>query len=342
MFRFAHSYFLYLLILIPVFTVIAVVFLVWRKKALERFGEMAVIGQLMPEYAPGRLILKFILLMIAYAFLVIALADPQTGSKLEKVQRKGIDIMIALDVSNSMLAQDIKPDRLERSKQAISKLIDMLEGDRIGIVIFAGKAYMQLPITTDYSAAKLMLSTISNNSVPVQGTAIADAIELCMTAFNRTDRNRAIVIITDGEDHQGDVLEQTDAAVKKGVPVYTIGMGLPDGAPIPVYEGNVQVGYMKDRDGSTVMTKLDEAMLQRIAAVGNALYVRANNSETGLDKIFEEINKIQKSEIESKLYSDYEDRYQYFLLPGLFFLILEIFIFNRKNQWFSKFKPFGE
>jgi Ca-activated chloride channel family protein len=201
---------------------------------------------------------------------------------------------------------------------------------------------MQLPITTDYSAAKLMLSTISTNSVPVQGTAIADAIEMCMTAFNRTDRNRAIVIITDGEDHQGDVLEQTDAAVKKGVPVYTIGMGLPDGAPIPVYEGNVQVGYMKDRDGSTVMTKLDEAMLQRIAAVGNALYVRANNSEAGLDKIFEEINKIQKSEIESKLYSDYEDRYQYFLFPGLFFLILEIFIFNRKNQWFSKFKPFGQ
>jgi Ca-activated chloride channel homolog len=340
MFRFAHTYFLYLLILIPVFTVLLVVFLVWRKKALARFGDMAIIGQLMPEYSPGRLILKFILLMIAFVFLVIALADPQTGSKLEKVQRKGIDLMIALDVSNSMLAQDIKPDRLERSKQAISKLVDKLEGDRIGIVIFAGKAYTQLPITTDYAAAKLFLSAITTGSVPTQGTAIADAIELCTAAFNHADRNKAIIVITDGEDHQGDVLEQSDAAAKKGISIYTIGMGLPDGAPIPVYDGNVQVGYKKDRDGSTIMSKLDEAMLQRIASVGNGLYVRANNSESGIQKLFDEINKIQKSEIESRQYSDYEDRFQYFLFAGLFFLVFEIFIFNRKNQWFSKFKPF--
>ncbi len=342
MFRFAHLYYLYLLALIPVFTVLLVLYIVWRKKALNRFGEMSVIGQLMPEYSPGRLVLKFILLMFAFAFLVVALADPQTGSKMEKVQRKGIDLMIALDVSNSMLAQDIKPDRLERSKQAISKLIDKLEGDRIGIVVFAGKAYTQLPITTDYSAAKLFLSAINTGSVSTQGTAIADAIESCMSAFNHAERNRAIIIITDGEDHQGDVLEQAEAAAKKGVAVYTIGMGLPDGAPIPVYEGDVQTGYKKDRDGSTIMSKLDESMLQRIAAVGNGIYVRASNSEAGLEKIFDEINKIQKSEIESRQYSDYDDRFQYFLFLGLAFLIFEIFIFNRKNQWFSRFKPFEQ
>lgn len=278
--------------------------------------------------------------MIAVIFLVIAIAGPQTGSKLEKVQRKGIDLMIALDVSNSMLAQDIKPDRLERAKQAISRLIENLDGDRIGIVVFAGKAYMQLPITTDYAAAKLFLSTINTGIVQTQGTDIASAIEMAASAFGQSKHNKAIVIITDGEDHEGNVLEQTEAAVKNGINIYTIGMGSADGAPIPLFSGNVQTGYKKDKEGTTIISRLDEALLQRIAALGKGIYVRASTSEAGLQKIFDEINKIQKTEIESKLFSDYEERFFYFIFLSLIFLVFELFVFDKKNQWFSRFKPF--
>jgi len=340
MLRLAHTSFLYLLLLIPVFTAVLVLFLVWRKKALNRFGEFHLIHRLMPEFSTGRLILKFVSLMIAFAFLVLALADPETGSKMEKMQRKGIDVMIALDVSNSMLAEDIRPSRLERAKQAISKLIDRLDGDRIGIIVFAGKAYNQLPITTDYGAGKMFLSAISTNSVPVQGTAIADAIDMAAGSFGQSFHNKAIIVISDGEDHQGDVLEKTEAAAKKGIIIYTVGMGLPEGGPIPVYNGDVRTGYKKDRDGTTIITHLDESLLQRIASIGKGMYVRANNSEEGWQKVFDDLDKIQKSELESRQFSDYEDRFQYFIAFSLLFLIFELFVFDKKNQWFSRFKPF--
>ncbi|MCX6248401.1 MAG: VWA domain-containing protein [Bacteroidetes bacterium] len=340
MFRFAHIGSFYLLLLIPVFSALLVLFLIWRKKALERFGEFHLIHRLMPEFSTGRLIFKFVLLMAAFAFLVVALAGPQTGSKMEKVQRKGIDVMIALDVSNSMLAEDIKPSRLERAKQSVSKLIDRLDGDRIGIIVFAGKAYNQLPITTDYGAAKMFLSAINTNIVPVQGTAIADAVDMATNAFGQSTHNKAIIIISDGEDHQGDVLEKTEAAAKKGIVVYTVGMGIPEGGPIPVYNGDIRTGYKKDRDGTTIITHLDESLLQRIASVGKGMYVRANNSEEGWQKVFDDLDKIQKSELDSREFSDYEDRFQYFIGFCLLFLIFELFVFDKKNQWFSRFKPF--
>jgi Ca-activated chloride channel family protein len=317
-----------------------VLFLVWRRKALNRFGEFQLIHRLMPEFSTGRLIFKFVLLMIAFAFLVLALADPQTGSKMEKVERRGIDVMIALDVSNSMLAEDIRPSRLERAKQAISKLIDCLDGDRIGIIVFAGKAYNQLPITTDYGAAKMFLSAINTNIVPVQGTAIADAIEMATGSFGQSTHNKAIIVISDGEDHQGDVLEKTEAAVKKGIVVYSLGIGTPEGGPIPVYNGDIRTGYKKNRDGTTIITRLDDSLLQRIASVGKGMYVRITNSEEGWQKVFDDLNKIQKSELESRQFSDYEDRFQYFIGFSLLFLIFELFVFDKKNQWFSRFKPF--
>jgi len=342
MFRFAHINFLYLLALIPVLTVLLVLFLVWRKKALQRFGEFPLILRMIPEYSTARLIFKFILLMLALACLIVALADPQTGARLEKVERRGIDVMIALDVSNSMLAEDLAPNRLERAKQSVSKLIDRLDGDRIGIIVFAGKAYNQLPITTDYGAAKMFLSTINTNTVPVQGTAIADAVDMAATSFGQSKHNKAIIIITDGEDHQGGVLEKTEAAAKKGIIFYTVGMGTPEGGPIPLFNGTVQAGYMKDREGTPVITHLDESLLQRIAAIGKGMYVRANNAEGGWQKVYDDLDRIQKSELESRQFSDYEDRFQYFIVFCMLFLIFELFVFDKKNQWFSRFKPFKE
>lgn len=340
MFRFADISYFYLLLIIPILAGLLVLFLLWKKKTLAKYGEWNVIKQLIPDYSVGKPIYKFILITMAIISLIIAMADPQTGSRMEKVKRKGIDLMICLDVSNSMMAQDIKPNRLERAKQSIIRLIDNLEGDRIGIIVFAGKAYTQLPITTDYAAAKMFISSINTSIVPTQGTAIGEAIEVAANGFGESKHNKAIIVITDGEDHEGNVLDQADAAVKKNITIYTIGMGLPEGTPIPVFNGDIQTGYRKDRDGQTIMSKLDETLLQRIAGIGKGMYVRATTSETGLNKIFEDISKIEKSDIEENQFSDYEDRFQYFVAIALFLLILDLFVFERKTRWMRKFKPF--
>ena len=342
MIRFAHPDLLYLLLLVPVFLVLFIYVMQWKKNAWKLFGDYKVINRLIPDYSRTRLILKFLFLLIALVFMVIGLADPQVGSKLVKAERKGIDIMLALDVSNSMLAEDIKPSRIERSKQAISKLIDELRSDRIGIILFAGKAYTQLPITTDYSAAKLFLSSISTDAVPVQGTAIGEAIDLAVKSFNETnDHSKAIIIITDGENHEGDALTTAKQAAEKGIHIYTIGMGSPEGGPIPVLQGNNRTGYKKDRQGNTVVTKLNETMLQQIASAGQGVYVRASNASAGLSKIFDEINKLNKSEIESMMFSDYEDRFQYFLGISMLFLILDLLIVERKSKWIRNLRLFS-
>jgi len=343
MFRFEHTDFLWALLLIPALTAIFVWMVIWKKRALLRFGEWTILQRLLPGLSRSRVITKFILLMVGYGFLIIGIANPQIGSKLVEGERKGIDIMIALDVSNSMLAEDIKPSRLEMSKQAISKLIDNLGNDRLGIVIFAGNAYMQLPITTDYSAAKMFLTSIDTKIVPTQGTAIGEAIELSVGAFDDETHSRAIIIISDGENHEDDALDAAKKASEKGIIVYTVGMGLPEGAPIPDYNKyNQMVGYKKDRAGSTVVTKLNESMLQQIASAGKGVYVRANNSQSGLKTILEEINKLEKTKFESRMFSDYEDRFQYFIAVSLILLILELLIFERKSKWLSKINFFGK
>jgi Ca-activated chloride channel family protein len=342
LFKFAHILNFYLLAIIPVLAVFLFLFILWRKKAIERFGEYTVIRTLMPDYSALKIWLKFGVMALATGLLIIAMAGPQTGSRIEKVKRKGIDVMICLDVSNSMMAMDIKPNRLERAKQSITRLIDNLEGDRIGIIVFAGKAYTQLPITTDYAAAKMFTETINTSLIPTQGTAIAQALEMAINAFGESKHNKAIIVITDGEDHEGNVLEQAELALKAGINIYTIGMGLPEGSPIPVFNNGLQVGYKKDRDGQTVMTKLDETLLQKLASVGKGMYVRATTSETGLGRIFEEIGRIEKSEIEEKQFSDYEDQYQYFLGFAFFLLLLDLFIFERKTFWLKHFQPFSK
>ncbi len=343
MIRFAHTEYLYLLLLIPLFIGLYAVWAAWRKRALKRFGDLKVIQTLMPGYSSGKPFLKFIIILTAFIFFVVGVSDPQVGSKLEKVKRQGIDLFLVLDVSNSMLAEDIKPNRLERAKMAISNLIDRLQGDRIGIVVFAGNAYKQLPLTTDYSAAKLFLSAVDTKIIPTQGTAIGEAINMAVQSFDDKQHNKAIVVITDGENHEDDAVGAAKNAVEKGIKVFTIGMGLPEGSPIPLYDRNGnKLGFKKDRSGKTVITKLNEDMLRQIAAAGNGSYVRAGNASTGLSKVLDDINKIQKKEIETRQFTDYEDRFQIFLALALILMLVELLITNRKSKIADRFNIFGK
>ncbi len=342
--KFAHTYYLIGLTVIAVFTFLYILQRLWKQKAYKRFGETSVISRLMPDVSSVRSLMKFIALMLAVAFLIMALARPQTGSKLEKSKHKGVELMIALDVSTSMNAEDIKPSRLGRAKQAISKLIDQLDNDKIGLIVFAGKPYVQLPITTDYAAAKMFLNTVSTDMVPEQGTAIGSAIDMAAQSFDFNDKtkNKAIILITDGENFEDDAIQAAKAAVENGINIHTIGMGLPEGSPIPIYKNGVATGFKQDNEGKTVVTKLDESMLQEIAATGKGIYVRASNSDVGLKKIMEEIDKMQKKEFEAKVYSDYEDQFQYFIAVTLLFMLGEIFIFERRSKLLMKLDIFGE
>lgn len=341
MIRFEHIEYLYFLLGIPVLMVLFIIAQYLRRLAIRKLGEPGVLVRLIPDASKSKVIFKFVVMIIAYVLIVIGIANPQTGSKLEQVKRKGIDLVVALDVSNSMRAQDIRPDRLTRAKQALFKLIDRLEGDRIGIIIFAGKAYTQLPVTTDYAAAKMFVSTISTDDIPSQGTAIGEAIKLGINSFDDQEQSKAIIIITDGENHEDNAIESSQEAAEKGIRVYTIGMGLPDGSPIPMLNSyGQQTGFKKDREGNTVITKLNEIMLQQIAAAGNGTYVRANNTQAGLSKIFEKINALEEREIETRMFTDYDDQFQYFIGFGLLLLLLEFLIFDRKTKWASNIRLF--
>lgn len=341
MFRFAHIEYLYALAIIPVLIILFWVARRRRKKALDRFGQQETIKQLMPNVSHSRPILKFIIWLLAISSLIIAIARPQFGSKLKTVKKEGVELIIGLDVSNSMLAEDIQPNRLERAKRAISRLVDNLNDDKIGLIVFAGDAYTQLPITTDYPSAKLFLNAVNTDIVPRQGTAIGAAIELASVSFSpQFEGNKAIIIITDGENHEDDAIGAAQAAAKKGIVVHTIGMGLPQGGPIPVYR-NGQRDYRKDKEGNVVVTKLNEEMLQQIAAAGDGIYVRANNAQVGLNTLFNEIDKMEGAEMESLVYSDYEDQFQWFLGFSILMLLVDFLILERKNKYLKNIKLFG-
>jgi Ca-activated chloride channel family protein len=341
MFRLAHPQFLFLLLIIPLLVLMFVYARNRKKKALSAFGNLNLVMRLIPEYSGSREILKFIIWTVAWILIVIGLCDPQTGSKLEKMKRKGVDMIFALDVSNSMMAQDITPNRLERAKQAIVHLLGKLENDRVGLVVFAGKSYIQMPLTTDYSATRLFLSDINPGMIPIQGTAIGDAIETCVSAFGTTKQSKAIIIITDGENHEDNAVEAAQSAAGKNCRVYTIGIGLPEGAPIPVYSGNTQIGYKKDASGLTVITRINEPMLQDIAKAGKGIFVRANNSQSGVQEVFDQINKLEKAEYNEAFFSDYEDRFQFFILAALVLIFGEVLIAERKGRLAGKIKLFS-
>lgn len=339
MFRFAHPALLYLLIVIPLLIVFYVVMVRRKKRAIAEFGNPELLGPLMPLLSFKRGAWKFVMLLLALSFVILGVAGPQFGSKLQQVKKKGVEIIIALDVSNSMMAQDIKPSRLEKAKMAISRVVEKLSNDKVGLIVFAGDAYVQLPITTDYSSARLFLSNVSTDIVPVQGTAIGAAIDLAARSFTpETETAKAIIVITDGENHQDDAVAAAGMAHEKGITVHTIGMGLEQGAPIP--EKGKPGQYMKDGQGNVVVSKLEEETLRKIAEAGEGLYVRASNTDVGLTQLLDEVNRMEKTLLEERVYSDYAEKYQYFLLVGLFFVFVEFMILGRKNKHLMKINIF--
>jgi Ca-activated chloride channel family protein len=315
---------------------------IWSKnRRLDRFGESSLLSSLITELSSVNTAIKYMLWRLAAAFLVLALINPQLGSKMAEAKVKGIDIIVALDVSNSMMAEDLSPNRLVSANRAISKMLEKLQGDRVGIIVFAGQAFVQLPITSDYAAGKLFLSTIDTDVVPVQGTDIGAAIDLSMKSFSEErPAQKAIVIITDGENHEADAVVAAQEAAEKGIRVFTIGMGSPDGTPIPQYNGETRTGFKKDQEGNIVVTKLNEQMLREIAKAGNGTYIRASNAEVGLEPLLAELNQIEKTDMGTVAYAEYEDRFQLFLALALFCLVLEFFLGNQKGRVAKRLKLF--
>ena len=336
MFRFANEIWLWALLIIPALVIVFWLNARWRKRVMQQLADANVLDNLLPTLSKALPRWKRVLYTLALTFLLVGMANPQIGSKYEEVKREGFELMICLDVSNSMLAEDLTPNRLERAKQAISRLVDRLKNDKIGVIVFAGDAYIQLPMTVDHSAAKLFLRSIDTDIVPTQGTAIGKAIELASSSFTETSTaNKSIIVITDGENHEDDALEQADAVAENGIKVHTIGIGSVDGTPIPMYKRGQMLGYRKDKEGNTVVTKLNETMLQQIAASGDGTYVRANNSRTGLNALMDELEGMEREEFGSKMFTSYEDRFQYFVAVALLLLIIELLLPSRKLKIFE-------
>ena len=328
MIHFAQAQYLLLLLLIPFFFVVFALVMRLRRRRIRKFGDENLVRQLMPSYAKGKSWVRLTLFAVGFFFFVIGLSRPQIGAKLKEHETKGAEVMIVLDVSNSMLAEDYSPNRLERAKLAISRLVDKLRDDRIGLIVFAGNSFVQLPITTDYVSAKMFLNSISTESVPVQGTAIGDAINTAMRSFSaQSEKSRAIIVITDGENHEDDPVAAARQAAEMGVRVFAIGVGSPEGKPIPM-DGEL----LKDKEGNIVVTRLDEGVLQEVADAGNGVYVRAGNSEFGLNPVIEEIRRMEDEKYSSIVFEEYDEQFMYFLAIALFFFVIEILVGDRKSK----------
>ena len=344
MFIFENPNILWLLLLLLPFTALFYYNLHRKKKNLARLGAQAALMKQVPDYSKGKPHLKFFMLMTVYTLLVVALANPQLGTSVKKVERKGIDVMIALDISNSMNSNDIQPSRLMRAKQAVIRILDKMESDRIGLVVFAGDAVLQLPLTTDYGAAKLFIGNVQTSDLSRQGTAIGKAIRLCAENFDpkyEKDKNKAIIVISDGENHEDDAVGEAAAAAKKGIVVSTVGMGSPQGAPIPEYRNGKIVSYKKDRDGQVVITRMNRSMMQDIAKAGNGFFVEANNISSGVETVFDKLSHLDKVTFDSQNISDYETRYGYFVALALLLLVLEIFLFEKRNKVLNRARLFA-
>lgn len=339
MFKFGRPDYLYLLYLIPV---LLVSFYFVRRKLDRLFKEFAnekLHRILSPQHSRNKHYFKFVIFLTALSLIIIALARPQIGSKIEEAKQIGMDVMIVLDVSLSMQADDIKPGRLEKAKHEVGRLIERLQGDRIGLVIFSGNAYVQFPLTSDYAAANLLLNAVDVTSVPQQGTSIASAIQMASESFRSDEQiKKAIIIITDGEDHEGEIDKMIDEAVSSGISIFTIGLGTAAGSPIPLYgPGGAKAGFKTDQQGNVVITKLNEDVLKDIASKGKGKYYQGTSGESEIDRIYDELSNFEQTEYGTKRITDYEDRYYYFLIPALLLLIAEFFITYNRSKLFEKF-----
>lgn len=331
---FAQYRYLYLLLLVPLFLVGYGVWRSMRSRWVRKFGDEELVKALMPSWSGSKGWVRMILFSLAFAFFVIGLARPQIGAKLSEHKSHGAEIVICLDVSNSMLAEDYSPNRLDRAKLAISRLADKLKDDRIGLIVFAGSSFVQLPVTTDYVSAKMFLGSIDTESVPVQGTAMGDAIITGIRSFSaQSEKSRVIIVISDGENHEDDPVAAAKEAAENGIRVYTVGVGSSEGQPIPV-DG----GLLKDKDGEIVVTKLDEDMLRQVAKAGNGAYVHAGNDEFGLNPIIDDIRRMEDEEFGSVVFEEYDEQYMYFFGIALTLLVIEMLIGARrpKRKWFGQ------
>lgn len=336
MFRFEDPIYLWLLLLVPILLLLR--FLTYKRRIakLKKFGDIALVRELMPDVSKYRPTVKFVLILTALTLVVLMLARPQTGTKISNESRSGIETIIAVDISNSMLAKDVVPSRLDKSKLLVENLIDNFTEDRIGLIVFAGEAFVQLPITNDYVSAKMFLQNMDPSLISTQGTDLARAIRLAMNSFSQQENiGRAIIVITDGEDHEGGALEAAKEAKKKGINVFILGVGSSNGAPIPV--GN---GYLTDASGKTVMTALNEQMCQEVAQAGNGTYIHVDNTSEAQEKLNSEISKLQKGTTQSVVYCEYDEQFQAFGILVLLLLIAEVCILEAKNPLLMKIRLF--
>lgn len=325
----SQSQYMWLLLLVPVFFLVQFAVLKFRQRRIRRFGDEALVNALMPSYSKAKVWVRLTFFALAFCMLVVAISRPQRGARLKEQELLGAEVIIALDVSNSMLAQDYTPNRLERAKLAISKVSERLDGDRLGLIIFAGEPYVQVPLTGDYISAKMFLNSINAGSVPVQGTAIGSAIELALRSFSdQSDKSRAIVVITDGENHEDDAVAAAKMAADHGVRVFTIGVGSQDGTVILLPDGS----YIRDENGKEVVTKLDDVTLAKIADAGMGVFIQAGNREFGLEPIIDEIRNMEDEVVSRVVYEEYEELYMYFVAAALFFLIIQMLIGDRRSK----------
>ncbi len=338
MLRFESPIYLYFLALIIVLLLIRLLMIRSRKKKLKIFGDPNLIKQLSPDVSSLRRAVKFTLMLVIFALLLVILARPQMGIKTTSEKRSGIEIMICMDISNSMKAKDVVPSRLEKSKMLMENMVDNFSQDKVGLVVFAGDAFIQLPITTDYVSAKMFLSSINPSLIAVQGTNIADAIRIAQNGFGNNENNlgRAIILITDGEDHEGGAVEAARAAHKAGIQVYVLGVGSAEGSPIPSEDG----GYMKDLSGETVMSALNEEMCRELATAGGGAYIHVDNTSIAQKTLDQELDKLQKGEISTKVYNEYDEQFQAVALLALLALIIEVMILERKSPLLRRIKFF--
>ena len=338
MFRFEEPTYLYLLLLLPFLAAFYLYSNYRRRKAIRKFGDPVLMAQLMPDVSKYRPDVQFWLVFAAIGLFAVVLARPQFGSKLETVKRQGVEVMIALDISNSMLAQDVQPSRLEKAKRLVAQLVDKMENDKVGMIVFAGDAFTQLPITSDYISAKMFLESINPSLISKQGTAIGAAINLATRSFTPQEGvGRAVIVITDGENHEGGAVEAAKAAAEKGIQVSVLGVGMPDGAPIPVEGTN---DFRRDRDGNVVVTRLNEQMCQEIAQAGDGIYVRVDNSNAAQKAIAQEINKMAKADVETQVYTEFNEQFQAVAWIILLLLLAEMLILERKNPLFRNIHLF--